>query len=73
LKQGGAMAVLDLGKGRRVGVGLGMTEIPPEFGRARVAVFDRLGRFLRGQTEPKTSGYLTVRFASNKTNPRADQ
>ncbi len=61
LRNGGALAVVDLGSGKQCVIGLGQVKVAPVFGRARLAVFDGLGRFLRGATDPKTSGYLTFR------------
>jgi hypothetical protein len=62
LKQGSALAVVDLGGGKLCAIGLGKTALEPRFGRARLAVTDGYGRFLRGKTEPKTSGFLTYRL-----------
>lgn len=62
LNEGGAMAVVDLGGGKRCAIGLGKVLRHPSYGRARLCVFDRYGRFLRGKTEPKTSGFLTLRL-----------
>lgn len=56
----GAMAVAEV-PGGHVVVAFGRPEIPPRYGRARAVAFDRLGRFLRGLAEPKTSGPLTFR------------
>ncbi len=58
LSNGGALAVVDLAGGGQCVIGLGKTVVAPNFGRARLAVFDRYGRFLRGATEPKTKGFL---------------
>ncbi len=60
LTKGAAMAVVDLDGGKQCVIGLGQTRYRPNFGRARIALVDDLGRFLRGETLPKTSGYLTV-------------
>lgn len=62
LNRGCAAAIVDLGGGRRCAIGLGRTLVTPDFGRARLALTDGLGRFLRGRTEPKTSGNLTFRL-----------
>ena len=62
LRRGGAMAVVDLGEGKRCTIALGNMRLAPNPGRARIALFDRLGRFVRGETDPKTSGMLTVRL-----------
>jgi hypothetical protein len=61
LEHGAALAVVDLGGGRSCVIGLGKTRRRPDFGRARTVLVDDLGRFLRGKTDPKTSGYLTYR------------
>ncbi len=62
LNKGCALAVVDLGSGKQCVIGLGKTRIAPNVGRARTALTDSLGRFLRGRTEPKTSGNLTFKF-----------
>lgn len=59
LRKGGAVAVVDLGGGKECMIGLGVTRLRPSVGRARVALVDEYGRFLRGETEPKRSGFLT--------------
>jgi hypothetical protein len=61
LTKGGAVAVVNLDNGKHCVIGLGQTRVPPSFGRARTVLVDDLGRFLRGQTDPKTQGYLTFR------------
>jgi hypothetical protein len=60
LRQGAAMAVVDLEGGGRAAIALGRTDGRPQMGRARLVLVDDLGRFLRGYTEPKTSGFLTA-------------
>lgn len=62
LRKGMAMALLDLGQGRRCMISLGQGRRRPSTGDAHVAVTDDLGRFLYGETEPKTSGNLTYRI-----------
>jgi hypothetical protein len=62
LNKGAAVAIVDLGAGRSCVVGLGKTRLSPRPGRARLVLVDDLGRFLRGETEPKTKGNLTVRW-----------
>ena len=62
LTKGAALAVVDLGNGKSCVIGLGKTRIHPNTGRARLALTDDLGRFLRGKSEPKTSGFLTFRL-----------
>lgn len=62
LRRSGALAILDLPGGRHCGIALGTSHLPPNTGQAQVAIFDDLGRFLRGETAPKTSGNLTFRL-----------
>ncbi len=57
-----AMAVVDLGGNKNCVIGLGTTRIAPDFGRARLVITDSLGRFLRGKTEPKSSGSLVFKI-----------
>lgn len=61
LNKGGAMALLELADGGQCAIGIGHIQHRPDTGNARVAVFDEFGRFLRGVSEPKTSGPLTFR------------
>lgn len=61
LNKGAAMAVVDLGGGKSCVIGLGKTRVSPNYGRAKTVVVDDLGRFLRGETLPKTSGNLTFK------------
>ncbi len=61
LNHGAALAVVDLGGGKRCLIGLGKTRVSPGTARARLALTDDLGRFLRGVTEPKTAGNLVFR------------
>ncbi len=62
LDHGAAMAVVDLPNGKQCVISLGKTRIRPNPGHARLALFDDLGRFLRGRTDPKTSGHLTFKL-----------
>lgn len=62
LSKGAALAVVDLGNGKSCVIGLGQTRHRPTTGRANVAITDDLGRFLRGDTRPKTSGFLTFKL-----------
>ena len=62
LHHGCALAIVDLGGGKRCLIGLGKTRVAADTGRAQVAITDDLGRFLRGKTEPKTSGNLTFKL-----------
>ena len=59
LNNGGAMALVDLPGGKHCVIGLGTYKVRPKYGRARLVLFDGLGRFLRGQTQPKTTGWMT--------------
>jgi len=62
LDHGAALAIVDLGAGKRCAIGLGTTEAELVYGRSRLAVMDGYGRFLRGVTDPKTTGPLTYRL-----------
>lgn len=62
LTKGAALAVVELGEGKRCVIGLGKTEHPVDFGRTRLIITDSLGRLLRGVTDPKTSGPLTYKL-----------
>lgn len=62
LNDGGAMAIVDLPGGGHCVIGLGTYKVRPKYGRARLVLFDKLGRFLRGVTQPKTSGWMTFAF-----------
>jgi hypothetical protein len=62
LDRGGFVALIDLPGGEYCAIGAGKILHPPDFGRARLVVFDELGRFLRGESEPKTSGNLVFRL-----------
>lgn len=62
LTKGAALALIDLGQGKQCAIGLGKTLVSPTTGRARLALVDELGHFLRGVTQPKTSGFLTFRL-----------
>jgi hypothetical protein len=61
LDRGGAIAVVDLDDGKSCVIALGKTLLRPRVGRARTAIVDAYGRFLRGKTDPKTHGFLTFR------------
>ncbi len=62
LTKGAALAVVELDGGKRCVIGLGKTRLAPNPGRARTALFDDLGRLVRGETEPKTAGRLVIRL-----------
>lgn len=69
LRKGGAMAVVELGAGKRCVIGLGTSSYEPEPGRARTIVFDHLGRFLRAQTDPKTAGKMAIPLGGSRALP----
>lgn len=62
LNHGCALAVVDLPGGKQCIIGLGKIRFEPEFGRSRLLVTNDLGHFLRGLTDPKTTGKLTYRL-----------
>jgi hypothetical protein len=62
LNAGGALAIVELGPGKKCVIALGKTRLRPNYGRARTVVVDNYGRFLRGQTDPKTTGKLTFKL-----------
>jgi hypothetical protein len=62
LNHGSATAVVSLGGEKVCKIFLGKTRVRGDYGRARLALTDELGRFLRGETEPKTRGKLTYRL-----------
>jgi hypothetical protein len=62
LEHGGAAALVPLPGGGKCMIALGKMRVSPSFGIAKIAVFDGYGRMLRSESEPKTSGKLTVRL-----------
>ncbi|MBS1719779.1 MAG: hypothetical protein JST35_04955 [Armatimonadetes bacterium] len=63
LKKSTALAMISLdGDAGTVGVMLGQARRAPNLGRAQIGVADDIGRFLRGETRPKTSGPNTFRL-----------
>lgn len=50
LRKAGAVALVELGDGKRCAIVLGTAAFEPSVGRASVAVFDQFGRFLNGVT-----------------------
>jgi len=62
LNEGAAIAVVDLENGKRCAIGLGKVRNGPDLGQARLVVVDGLGHFLRGVTDPKTTGALTFKL-----------
>jgi hypothetical protein len=58
LRRGGALAMVDLPNGSHCAIGLGTFKVHPDFGKARLLVFDDLGRTLRARTDPMTKGSL---------------
>lgn len=61
LRRGGAAAVVDLASGGRCAIWLGRTQLPFRTGNARTVVVDEYGRFLRGRTDPVSTGPLAFR------------
>jgi len=61
LDEGGAVALIELGPDRFCAIGLGTSVVHPNSGGARVCVFDKYGRFLRGETAPRKEGSLAFR------------
>jgi hypothetical protein len=61
LDEGGAVALIELGPGRTCAIGLGTPVVHASTGSARVCVFDKYGRFLRGETAPRREGSLAFR------------
>lgn len=55
LSKGSAVAILPLEGDKVVGILLGQSRRPASVGQARVAVVDGLGRFLAGETDPRTT------------------
>ncbi|MBI1334002.1 MAG: hypothetical protein GC165_14105 [Armatimonadetes bacterium] len=49
LKSNAAVAVVELGGGKRCLIGLGVSQMPPNIGHGYVGLVDNLGRALRGQ------------------------
>jgi hypothetical protein len=62
LTKGGAAAIVDLPNGNQCAIGLGKCGHLPDTGRARLALFDDLGRPIRVKTDPVTAGLLSYRF-----------
>lgn len=50
LAKAGAVAVVDLGGGKKCGIALGKCDLEPKIGKAYVGLVDDLGRMLRGTT-----------------------
>jgi hypothetical protein len=50
LTKTGAVAIVDLGEGKRCGIALGKCDLAPKLGKAHVGLVDDLGRMLRGAT-----------------------
>jgi hypothetical protein len=61
LKDGAAVAIIDLGGGKTCAIGLGVTKRTPSVGNAMLALVDGNGRFLRGKTDPRRDGPLVFR------------
>jgi hypothetical protein len=50
LKSAAAVAVIDLGDGKKCAIGLGTCRMEPNIGHAYIGIVDDLGRMLRGKT-----------------------
>lgn len=50
LSKTGAVAIVDLGDGKRCGIALGKCDLSPKLGKAHTGLVDDLGRMLRGAT-----------------------
>ncbi len=50
LKEGAAVAIVELGDGKRCAIGLGTCLMQPNLGKGYIGVVDNLGRMLRGKT-----------------------
>ena len=57
-----AVALVDLPGGKHCVIGLGTCSMRPDFGRARLAVFDVKGELLRAETDPIETGSLVFRL-----------
>ncbi len=62
LRDGGALAVVDLPGGKHCMIGLGTCSRAPLTGHARLMLFDGKGRMLRALTDPIDQGPLSVRL-----------
>ena len=62
LQSGAALALVDLGGGKRCLIGLGKTRQSPNPGHSQTCIVDGYGRFLAGETEPKRTGWMTFRL-----------
>lgn len=58
LREGSAVAIVDLGAGKKCAIGLGKARRGPDFGDSKLCVADNYGRFLRGVTVPRREGSL---------------
>jgi len=64
LRKGGAFAIVDLPGGGHCTLAMGKTIFAPNVGRAKVCLVDQYGRFLRGYTPPKTSGWMVAQIGN---------
>ncbi len=60
LTKGAALAVVEMGGGKRCVIGLGVTKMRPSLGMARVGLVDELGRALRGKVGFPLNATATV-------------
>lgn len=58
LNHGGALALVTLPDGKIVGIGMGKITVRPDFGNARLMLFNEKGRAIRALTDPVTTGPL---------------
>ena len=56
LAKGGFAAVVDLPEGKKAVVAYGNVKLGPNLNTVKLALFDDLGRTLRAQMEPRTTG-----------------
>jgi hypothetical protein len=62
IRNGQAIAIVDLGQGKYSGFLIGKTLMPAHYGKASAVLVDQLGRMLKSTTNPKTNGALTKKF-----------
>lgn len=61
LEDGAGVAVVDLGDGQKCGIQVGNLDLGAKTGNATVALVDKLGRFLKGYTNPRIEGDLAAK------------
>ena len=60
INKGAVVGVVESAPGKWTGFRVGVTRRDPNVGNAQVAMVDEYGRFLRGQTLPRTNGPLVI-------------